>query len=66
MNRPPPYCVYCHARTDDADFCWGCKSYVCFECETCAPSLAHDVTAHRHDRKVPPAPPIAAASSLDA
>lgn len=42
-KRKPPRCFFCRALTKPADYCFGCKSDICPECETNKPVGKHSL-----------------------
>ena len=44
-----PQCYFCGKEVTDDDYCYGCKHYVCDECESEQPSGNHNVEDHKEE-----------------
>lgn len=45
-----PACYFCGQRVNDAQYCYGCQSYVCNNCDQTHVIGKHDVSEHRMNK----------------
>ena len=44
-----PKCYFCGKEVTEDDYCYGCKEYVCEECNETDPWGSHDVEDHQEE-----------------
>lgn len=42
-----PQCYFCHKEVPEEDYCYGCKEYVCNDCDETGAGGNHAVEEHK-------------------
>ena len=42
-----PQCFFCNKIVGDEAYCYGCREFVCAECDWTSPVSDHDVSKHQ-------------------
>lgn len=50
LVRKKPRCYFCNREVSEEDYCYGCREYICDDCDEMIPVGRHKVEDHKGNK----------------